>query len=233
MKKFLCINQQFSRYQCHFQNLNIRSDNIAVGSVTGSHYTGKSDQQVKDLYFESGTMFSLPYGIGKIFKSLRTLRVKRELGTKQITRSKLQNLPNLEELHFEKNEIELLRFNALWDLESLRIFRLIYNKIEVLDKRTFKQNDKLMEVDLRSNRLKILPKDLFKNNPSLEIVDLGENALTTIETDFSALRLREFYLGNNRCIDAYFSDNFEPSDSERFTTLSSLQRHIRSRCQTM
>lgn len=225
------IKSQFSRYQCNLIDLDSRNDNIEA-SFTASHLNGKTDGHVTDIAFISGTMFFLPHGIGKTFTNLRALRVHNfhYLSTKQITRAKLKNLPNLRQLELQSSEIELLQFDTLWDLPLLHTFEFIYSKLKVLDERTFEKNDNLKILTLKSNRLEFLPRNIFKNNNLLEEVNLRDNALNIIQTDFSTLtNARNINLEGNTCFSAMYSIPGYPG-SRIITDFGDFLRQIATNC---
>lgn len=216
--------------------MDIRTENIDVSSFTGTHDNGKTDKDVTDIKFHNGVMFYLPNGVGKYFKTLRSLG-GRGLNTKHITRSNLQNLENLRGLYFDNNEIELLQFDTLWDLPALEGFSLDDNKLKVLDERTFEKNDKLKLVSLQSNRLEFLPRNIFKANHLLEEIKLNLNVLKNIETDFSTLKnVKHIFLLRNVCINDFYAnttDLYLTSSYNRqieFRDISAFHRQIMTDC---
>lgn len=216
--------------------MDIRSEDIIVKFFTGSHDVGKSDEDVKEIWFRSGTMYYLPHGLGKIFKNLELLIVDDDfesvevnrLNTRQITRANFHNMNNLKFLYIDRNEIETLPFDTLWDLHALVEFSLTKNKLRVLDESSFERNKRLKRVDLSNNRLEFLPRKIFEANLLLKSIDFKGNLLKLIATDFSPLSNITFIdLSRNICIDKCYSIG---SDISCLQQLPELQRLIMSDC---
>ncbi len=175
-------------YGCWLYDIDIQRNNMEVVSFAGTHLYGETTRDVEMLHFMNGTMSFLPNGIGYLFDNIKHLTVgdtgdvnSGSMGTKLIRRSDFQNLENLSELRFLKNDIEMLNADSLWDLPNLQVFSLVENKLKVLYEETFIKNDKLKEVFMGSNQLNYLPGNMFQNNLMLEIVDFRNNYLTTID----------------------------------------------------
>lgn len=112
----------------------------------GPHVFVYTNKDVESIVFNNGTMFFLPFGIGKIFKNLKKLKINGELAMKRIRRSNLKNLVNLIELEIKGEDIETLEYDCLSDLPNLEVFELRYSKIQQLNERTFERNMKLKEI---------------------------------------------------------------------------------------
>lgn len=174
-------------YKCWFYDIDIRGNNVETRRVDGSHLSGKTNLDVEVIQFQNGTMFYLPNGYGSFFENVRYMIVGESnsdrpmLGTKTIRRSDLQNLENLLEITFLRNEIETLNGDSLWDLASLQMFKLVDNKLAAFSDETFIKSKDLREIYLNSNQISSLPVGLFANNLLLEIVDFRNNFLTTLD----------------------------------------------------
>lgn len=207
----------FCRYACVPENWDdFQNEDIYVKSFTGTHFiTGEeTDQDVDMIFFERGTMFSIPEGIGAAFRNLKSFHMQYFLKTKRITRSSFEHMFKLVEIVFFKIEIDELNFDAMWDLPALEIFVVVQSKLKILHEKTFEKNERLKYVHLNSNLLEFLPRNIFKNNLKLEQVHLSKNSLRFIEIDFTALKnIRLFDLRDNTCTGAYH--NVEVNETVR------------------
>ncbi len=187
MKVSLSCTYSFTddgRYTCQVNNFNIRFERNEIESIVGLHVAGNEDETVESIHFNDGSMFSLPDGLGKIFKNVKHLRIgnsNSSLGLTKIWRSSLTNFENLVELSVMRNSIELLDEACLWDLPNLEIFRLANNELQEIHENTFDKNERLVEVHITSNKLETLPREIFSRNNNLLIVSLRGNSLKTID----------------------------------------------------
>lgn len=200
LKKSLSCQYGYSHYTCYLHDLNLRNYNVDVTSFTGSHTYQKSDEDVEIIRFTNGTMFDLPAGIGKFFKSLTYLEINENLGTKFLKRSSLKNLENLAELWIFKNDVGTMDGDCLWDLPNLKVFCLTENNLKKMHARTFDYNLKLRDVHLPGNQFEELPENLFTNNVLLEYVNLLGNSLKSIREGMfeTNVRLRHVDLSENK-----------------------------------
>ncbi|XP_037041735.1 protein artichoke-like [Bradysia coprophila] len=170
-----------SHYECWLKDLDVRRENVFVNGIGGSHFHGKSNDDIEYLQLDSGSMTYVPNGIGRIFRNLNTLKIAPKLGARVIRRSHFRNMKNLGELDIFENDIETLDADLFWDLPNLEVFHLEGNKITELHGSTFEKNEKLKYIVLKLNlRLEVLPEILFQNNLLLEEVTLPRNNLRAI-----------------------------------------------------
>ncbi|XP_037043076.1 leucine-rich repeat and death domain-containing protein 1-like [Bradysia coprophila] len=177
-------NSDDGNYTCSFNKLEVRYEHNEIDKVDGVHGTGNGNENVGSIEFNSGFMFTLPDGLGRVFENVKTIRIgnsNSSLGLRRIWRSSLTNLKGLLVLDVKRNEIELLDEDCLWDLPSLEIFRLVDNELKELHELTFDKNKQLTEVHLSGNRLETLPKRLFASNQLLNYIDLENNSLRIID----------------------------------------------------
>ncbi|KAG4076649.1 hypothetical protein HA402_001936 [Bradysia odoriphaga] len=186
-------NSDDGNYTCHFNNLEVRYEHNEIDQVGGVHVTGNGNENVGSIEFNSGFMFTLPDGLGRVFENVKIIRIgnsNSSLGLRRIWRSSLQNLRDLLVLDVKRNEIELLDEDCLWDLPSLEIFRLVDNELKELHELTFDKNKQLTEVHLSGNKLETLPKRLFASNHLLKYIDLENNSLRTIDEQIFMMNRR-------------------------------------------
>jgi len=215
-------------------NVNIRTDNVAVASFTGSHLNGKTDDDVELIVFQKGTMFYILSGVEQIFKNVQAFDVGSNLSLKRIKRSDLKNLEDLVYLRIFKNEITTLEYDTLRDLSQLENFALLENSLTEIDGRTFETNIKLKRVSLEGNKLEMLPRNLFANNLLLEYVTFSYNSLKIIEIDFTTFKnIKELHFSFNTCINAYYKGLHSTNDMNKFTNLTEFQNVITSKCSSV
>lgn len=211
----LLLHLAFFRYACVVHDFNVRSKNLGVGTIYGSHASGESDGKVELIQFLNGTMFYLLDGVGKYFPNLKSIYIGHSelpsLNTMHIRRSNLQNMKNLFEFVIHKSNIEIVDEHLLWDLPNLERFHL-EGKLKLLQDRIFEKNVKLREIYLASNRLEYLPRCLFRHNLLLEWVNFKDNSLKIIEIDFSNFKnIRYIFLANNVCI----NENYDRTEDNK------------------
>ena len=185
----------------------------------------KTNEVVKWIQFDNGTMLYLPDGIGNYFKNVKYFEVKSGLNLKRLRRSNFKNFENLVHVHIFGNDIETLDEDILWDLPNLYFFEVIENNLKTIPERLFEKNTKLTRVHLQSNKLENLPENLFKNNLLLEWVQFHNNSLTSISIDFRGLKnIKRIDFLNNVCIDSFYVTSQNPtSNANTLTNLEDFQ----------
>ncbi|XP_053395477.1 peroxidasin-like isoform X2 [Mercenaria mercenaria] len=96
---------------------------------------------------------------------------------KDIPRGAFRNIPRLDTLLLNNNELEVVKSNAFEGLRELRYLYLYKNKIEEIEPDVFKHLHKLEQLFLHGNDLKRLPPGLFSSNKKLKRLRLDSNAL--------------------------------------------------------
>ncbi|KAG4077905.1 hypothetical protein HA402_013839 [Bradysia odoriphaga] len=156
-------------YGCWLHDLNIRQESFVVKKFLGSHVTGKGDDDVEMISFNSGVMALLPRNFGNIFKNLKFLEIS--VDTKHISRSNLHSLEFLEMIQFIDSKVEELDEDSLWDLPNLLSFKLEKSEVKLLHLGTLSRNSKL----------KSLPRNLFRKNLLLDTVSFDDNLIETVD----------------------------------------------------
>lgn len=198
------------RYKCSVWGVNVTTDNFEVNSFTGTHKAGYDAQNVTEVWFWTGTLDYIPYGIGRKFGNLEKFWVgydDRNLELKRLQRSNFEDMESLWYLDVKFNEIETVDEDTLRDLPNLKYFVIKNNKLKMLQKYTFERNPKLQHVNANSNQLEFLHDYLFKNNALLEEALFKDNKLKIIYVDFTRLRsLKAIDFHGNTCIDSGLAD---------------------------
>ena len=117
-------------YYCLVQNpVSINSREAStITSVSGSHISGKSNDDVFAVDIKRKTVNYFPKGIEKIFKNLQGISISNS-GLQEITQSDLSVFPELVNLILTQNNIQVLE-QGLFDINpKLTYINLNWNKI--------------------------------------------------------------------------------------------------------
>ncbi|XP_037039164.1 prostasin-like [Bradysia coprophila] len=199
-----------SLYKCSVWGVNVTNTNFEVGSFTGSHVNGYDAQNVTEIWFWTGTLEHIPFGIGRKFNVLEKFWVSyddRNLGLKRLQRSNFKDMGHLWYIDVKYNDVDTVDEDTLRDLPNLKYFVINNNKLKMLQKHTFEKNTKLKHVNANSNQLQFVHGDLFKNNQLLEEALFKDNNLKTISVDFTRLgSIKTIDFRGNQCIDKELGD---------------------------
>ncbi|KAJ6642103.1 Leucine-rich repeat-containing protein 15, partial [Pseudolycoriella hygida] len=186
---------------CVFDNLNIEKENVLPARVDASLPHGNNYTDVKLLHFQSGSIVSIPIGIGSFFPNLKAIQVVESASLKIVMKQSFLLMNNLEELKFSSPKISLVDDDSLSYLPNLKLFILVNAQVRTLGEKLFEKNDKLENVFLESNQLlQNLPGKLFHKNPQLELISFRNNSLKHIDENTFAFNdiLREVSLSSNK-----------------------------------
>lgn len=215
---------KFFSYKCSSWGANVTNDSFEVDSITGTHISGYSAQNISEIWFWTGTLDYIPYGIGRKFQNLEKFWVgyeDRNLGLKALKRSNFKDMDLLWWLDVKYNNVETVDEDTLRDLPNLKYFVIKNNRLKMLQKNTFQRNFQLIHVDATSNQLEFLHADLFKNNALLKEAFFNNNKLTKISIDFNQLKsIEKIGFLKNSCIDKQLED---VSSLTQFQTLLMFQ----------
>ncbi|KAF5288393.1 hypothetical protein FQA39_LY15430 [Lamprigera yunnana] len=92
------------------------------------------------------------------------------------------NLPSLTKISLAHNQIIKI-INGSFDIPSLQILHLSYNKLSSWDKRWFSGSQDVQEVDCRDNLITDLPSNAFDNLRNLTKLTLDSNLISKISRD--------------------------------------------------
>ena len=117
-----------------------------------------------------------------------------------VLRHIFQDVPKLEELYLEDNQIERIEPGAFVGLNGLKYIYLDNNLIHSLTKKTFVGLDQLLELNMVNNRIKYLPPFVFSEMENLNTIDLSSNKISMIDANaFSGLvNLNKVLLPHNQ-----------------------------------
>ncbi|XP_035698643.1 leucine-rich repeat-containing protein 15-like [Branchiostoma floridae] len=100
------------------------------------------------------------------------------------------NLPELQELHLQKNQLTYILSGTFSDLPKLKQLSLFSNKIRHIEPGAFENLPKLQRLILYGNRILNIQKGTFSNLPQLNWLELPYNKITSIQSHvFSNLPL--------------------------------------------
>lgn len=183
---------------------------------------------MQQMWFWTGQLDFIPYGIGRKFKSLENFWVSysdRNLGLKCLKRQNFKDMDRLWYLDVKYNEVETVDEDTLRDLPNLKYFVINNNKLKTLRKDTFEMNTKLQHVNANSNQLEFLHSELFRHNTRLKEAQFRNNKLKTISIDFTRLKSMETVdFRGNECVDKALAD---------VRHLTELQTILNYRCNAM
>ncbi|CAF0707250.1 unnamed protein product [Brachionus calyciflorus] len=113
--------------------------------------------------------------------------------------------PNIIKIDLQGNHIEVIKYEDLSYLKSLKVLHLQDNQIETIERGSFDPLTNLERLRLNNNKLSYLPIDLFSSLKSLKRLDLSHNKIKLVPKDlFSGLNnLNNLQLDNNliKCIE--------------------------------
>lgn len=208
-----------SHYSCNVQDFIATKNHTTIERITGEHLTGKTNDDVENIFFEYQNVPYLPLGIDQRFTNLKTMSVINS-SVEHINNDALK-MTNLLELTFEFNYIKDIAENTFQNLRQLRSLNLASNHITKLHLNTFKNMNELKTLNLNWNLLESLEAGVFNDCKSLQTLYLRQNKLSSIDkTILDPLEsLQYIYLQGNVCVDR--NDYFE---------FTALKAEIASKC---
>jgi Leucine-rich repeat (LRR) protein len=192
----------FSVHGCSNTQLTSTTPDTRISSITGNlDYPNLSD--VEGVHIEYATVTFIPDFtlVTRQLPKFKRLWILRS-GLKYVERRQLAKLPQLMQLHLDRNLIEDLPEDAFNDLVNLESLIVSANQIKVLPPKLLWNLPKLKIFQAQENHIELIPRDFFKNNRELESIWIHNNKITRIEVDFTLLpKLTALYLNDNTCID--------------------------------
>lgn len=140
-------------YTCKITSASITSDCRTINSFIGAHSVGKSDRDVKAVWFYNTNVHFFPRGLHKYFPDLTFICISN-CGLKEITRDDLKGLENLEYLSLTSNPLTSLPSNSFENMPKLRRIVLNDNQLEFVSTRLLQPiiHNGLTRVDFRRNK---------------------------------------------------------------------------------
>jgi len=179
-------------YWCNVQNAVIISspDEAHVDSISGTHLTGKNNDNVDFFYVSQGQVNYFPHGLNKTFKNLRGITIGNA-GLKEVHQRDLKDYPKLMNLYLYNNNLQILEKDLFEFNPNLETIYLHTNKITHIDPNVFDKLSKLKSLYLNSNTCINME---AANNPT-EVQKIIKTAQAQcISLDYSSLEQKVKYL---------------------------------------
>lgn len=141
-------------YVCYVNSASItRIDNRTIRSIVGTHKDGKSDSDVKAIFFHDTVVEFFPHGLHEVFPNLIAVLVQY-CRLKEITRHDLKLLQKLESIYLGFNQLTTLPSNLFEDLPRLKRIAFNCNKLEFVRSKLLEplRDNKLILVDFCGNK---------------------------------------------------------------------------------
>lgn len=198
-------------YACTNLNLLVDNNGLEINTVNGHHLSGRNDESVMVVYFQSGGMKRLPRGVFKVFKNLKKYIVQgldtvgefldeqslvrgdfhgaKSVSTILIMTVVLQQLrekvfegaENLSHLTLEACRIKTIDRNAFQGLRKLQSLGIKFNYITALHPDTFSDLAELQHLLMSGNYIKLISQQHFKSTKKLQRISLVGNLLSEVD----------------------------------------------------
>ncbi|XP_044745325.1 toll-like receptor 6 [Coccinella septempunctata] len=193
-------NYLFANFS-HLSIIHIRNSGLI--SIPENIFSGSSN--ISEISLQSNYITNIPE---KLLDGLKNLMYVDLNDNKLKTlEGVFRNLPNLQKLELNYNEIPSIGSKDFWGLGKLRELGLSHNEIGVIEEAAFETNEFLEEIRLSHNRYKYeaVPGMLYTDSPfskckNLKVLDLSYNLMKDIPDDLPVLLSFLEYLnleGNN------------------------------------
>jgi Leucine-rich repeat (LRR) protein len=128
----------------------ISSETALIDGVTGTHLSGKTNDDVTALWAWAKGIEYFPKGLEKFFKNLKVIAIY--FGRlKQISQADLKPHKNLVYIQFEDNDIEIFEDDLFSNHPNMSVVWLPRNKIVHVGKNVFNNMNKITYLGLASN----------------------------------------------------------------------------------
>ena len=151
---------------------------------------------LRKLYLEFNQLSNLSTGLFAPLQNLRSLRLNNNFFT-SLPGSLFAGLIYLEEINISSNFIQGV---SHLNLPELEILNLNFNEISFFEPNCLQNSQKLVKLDLESNNLTNIPTTIFKDLVILESLILDYNQIVHLSTGVfdSQEKLESLFLGFNR-----------------------------------
>ena len=122
-------NNRSGIYTCCITEAVINHPAIEVSAFVGVHAAGKTNDDVKYLYFRKSVVYFIPRGIAKTFPNLESL-IMPSCGLKNVKRWNLIGMDNLKYINLSSNNLNALPANLFRDMKKLKWVALGGNNIK-------------------------------------------------------------------------------------------------------
>lgn len=175
-------------YQCAVINfVKITSPDAAqIDEIFGVHEADHNDDNVEVFDVRIGQIHYFPRGLGKIFKNLKAIQLYN-IGLKTIHQSDLKDFPNLMNILFRLNNVEILEKDLFKFNPKLEVINFEFNPISHIDPNVFVKLINLRTLYLGRNTCA----SIAANNNSTAVQKVIETLKTKcISSDFTLLELK-------------------------------------------
>ena len=128
--EILCSFDYSNGYRCFVRNHQI-PEGVELKFV-GTHQAGKTDDDVKCIFFHECKITKVPKGLTKIFRNLEILQINFS-DLKNVSRSDLIEYKNFKEFNFYGNNIEYLPGDLFEDFDNLERIFLQNNNFKIVE----------------------------------------------------------------------------------------------------
>lgn len=150
-------------------------EDSSISKIVGSHLSGKSNDNVKQLIIENATVHYFPNHLSSFF-------------------------PYLESIVIKNCEMKYLRKSAFIGLEHLKVLNLSRNEIEMIGPEMFEENNKLEVLDFGYNQIGSLTEDIL-SMASLKAAKFNDNFCINMIFDLEHRNHEEFRENvKNKCV---------------------------------
>src|SRR5690349_14285385 len=116
-------------YACNVKEASITEKDQVIKEFKGVHKAGKSDKDVRIVWFNKANVNHFPRGLEKHFPNLTHLFIF-VCGIKEISRNDLKGLEGLVYLRIENCQLTSLPDDLFTEMPNLRVVLFYGNKIE-------------------------------------------------------------------------------------------------------
>lgn len=184
-----CVFQVSARqlYSCVNTNIDILENGIQIEDVSGVHEPDKSSDDVREIFFLSSAMRSLPQNVFEVFPYLSRYLVHGvDIQGKHLTKNSLiqgdfHGATNLNAIVMTGVNLHYLRADVFEGAENMGLLSLEACGITNIDENAFRHLSKLKTLQLSYNLVKKLPATVFHNLKHLNVLWFVGNNLETLE----------------------------------------------------
>jgi hypothetical protein len=142
--------------------------------VTVADHQGSTNADIRNVVFESSSIYSIPSELFTTFRNLETLDMVNQ-GVREIRPGTFKNAKSLNNLYLQLNNFEAFNENTFEGAEHLRKLSCVNSGITSFHKDTFAKLVYIEYLDLGKNQVKIFHKDIFKSLVNLETLSISHN----------------------------------------------------------
>lgn len=202
------MRNEANEFSCEMTDPMISLPNQRILSVNGNNLINFTQSRVTSVKISSAIY--LPLGFSAFFLNIVHYETTGTTGLKEISRSVFRDLPKLESLTLEGNELSEIPEDVFEDLKELETLDLAYNQIVNLPDNLFFMQLNLRVLILSGNKLHSLTKTLLENCLNLKVIALGGNSFKMISPELILKfpNLRSAFSRTYPCLTDLYDPNF-------------------------